>query len=130
MRSRFFCLCTLVGACLLLLAAPTMAGTELRTGLVLSGGGARGAAHVGVLRELEAAHVRIDAIAGTSMGAVVGGLYASGMSTDDIERMVGGAGPVQSGTGPAQPPRTAVAHPRLPAKIPGRAGVWHPQWGG
>lgn len=59
----------------------------LRTGLVLSGGGARGAAHVGVLRELEAAHVRIDAIAGTSMGAVVGGLYASGVPLDDIETL-------------------------------------------
>ena len=62
-------------------------GKELRTGLVLSGGGARGAAHVGVLRELEAAHVRIDAIAGTSMGAVVGGLYASGVPLDDIETL-------------------------------------------
>lgn len=87
MRSRFSSLCTLVGACLLFLAAPTLAGTELRTGLVLSGGGARGAAHVGVLRELEAAHVRIDVIAGTSMGAVVGGLYASGVPLDDIEKL-------------------------------------------
>ena len=51
-----------------------------RVGLVLSGGGARGAAHVGVLKVLEQMHVPIDAIAGTSMGAVVGGLYASGLS--------------------------------------------------
>jgi NTE family protein len=50
-----------------------------RIGLVLSGGGARGAAHVGVLKALEEMRVPIDAIAGTSMGAVVGGLYASGM---------------------------------------------------
>jgi NTE family protein len=56
-----------------------------RIGLVLSGGGARGAAHVGVLKALEAARVPIDAIAGTSMGAVVGGLYASGMSAADME---------------------------------------------
>ena len=87
MTSRFSFLCSLVGACLLVLAAPTTAATDLRTGLVLSGGGARGAAHVGVLRELEAAHVRIDAIAGTSMGAVVGGLYASGVPLDDIEKL-------------------------------------------
>ncbi|MEJ2256141.1 MAG: patatin-like phospholipase family protein, partial [Woeseiaceae bacterium] len=49
-----------------------------RVGLVLGGGGARGAAHIGVLRELERLRVPIDAIAGTSMGAIVGGLYASG----------------------------------------------------
>jgi NTE family protein len=57
-----------------------------RIGLVLSGGGARGLAHIGVLKVLEREHVPIDAIAGTSMGAIVGGLYASGMKADDIER--------------------------------------------
>jgi NTE family protein len=57
-----------------------------RVGLVLSGGGARGAAHVGVLKVLEELRIPIDAIAGTSMGAVVGGLYASGMSAAQIER--------------------------------------------
>jgi NTE family protein len=59
-----------------------------RIGLVLSGGGARGLAHVGVLKVLEEQHIRIDAVAGTSMGAIVGGLYASGMSADEIEREV------------------------------------------
>lgn len=59
-----------------------------RIGLVLSGGGARGLAHVGVLKVLERYHVPVDAIAGTSMGAVVGGLYASGMSADEIEALV------------------------------------------
>ena len=49
-----------------------------RIGLVLSGGGARGLAHVGVLQALEELRIPVDAIAGTSMGAVVGGLYASG----------------------------------------------------
>lgn len=63
-------------------------GARPRIGLVLSGGGARGAAHVGVLKVLEQAHVPIDAIAGTSMGAVVGGLYASGMSAAEIEAMM------------------------------------------
>src|SRR2546428_1715132 len=57
-----------------------------RIGLVLSGGGARGLAHVGVLKVLEREHVPIDVIAGTSMGAIIGGLYASGMSADDLER--------------------------------------------
>ncbi|MGH8297165.1 MAG: patatin-like phospholipase family protein, partial [Steroidobacteraceae bacterium] len=79
---------------LLWLAFPIMAAAgaraaaaaphRLRIGLVLSGGGARGIAHVGVLQVLEKLHVPIDAIAGTSMGAVVGGLYASGLSPDQI----------------------------------------------
>jgi len=56
-----------------------------RVGLVLSGGGARGATHIGVLKMLEQLHVPIDVIAGTSMGAVVGGLYASGLSGEQIE---------------------------------------------
>jgi len=55
---------------------------------VLSGGGARGAAHVGVLKVLEEMRVPVDAIAGTSMGAVVGGLYASGLSARDIESIM------------------------------------------
>ena len=59
-----------------------------RIGLVLSGGGARGAAHVGVLKVLEQMHIPIDAIAGTSMGAVVGGLYASGLSAAEIEHVL------------------------------------------
>lgn len=57
-----------------------------RVGLVLSGGGARGAAHVGVLKVLEELRVPVDAIVGTSMGAVVGGLYASGFSAAELER--------------------------------------------
>lgn len=59
-----------------------------RVGLVLSGGGARGAAHIGVLKVLEELRVPIDAIAGTSMGAVVGGLYASGLSAREIESVM------------------------------------------
>lgn len=57
-----------------------------RIGLVLSGGGARGAAHIGVIRVLEELRIPIDCIAGTSMGAIVGGLYASGMSVDELEK--------------------------------------------
>ncbi len=61
---------------------------RVRIGLVLSGGGARGMAHVGVLKVLDDLHVHVDAIAGTSMGAVVGGLYASGMSARKIEELL------------------------------------------
>jgi NTE family protein len=79
-----------VPVCLLLLAQAAYAAESERprVGLVLSGGGARGAAHVGVLKVLDEMHVPVDAIAGTSMGAVVGGLYASGMSGADIEKLI------------------------------------------
>src|SRR6267142_6037860 len=65
---------------------PSLDATRPRVGLVLSGGGARGLAHIGVLKVLEELRVPVDVIAGTSMGAVVGGLYASGMSPDEIAR--------------------------------------------
>jgi NTE family protein len=57
-----------------------------RIGLVLSGGGARGAAHIGVIKVLEDMNIPIDCIAGTSMGAIVGGLYAAGLSVDELEK--------------------------------------------
>jgi NTE family protein len=59
-----------------------------KIGLVLSGGGARGAAHIGVLRILEEQHVPIDYVAGTSMGAVIGGLYAAGLSVEALEQVL------------------------------------------
>ena len=55
-----------------------------KVGLVLSGGGAKGAAHIGVIKYLEEAGIPIDYIAGTSMGSIVGGLYALGYSSDEI----------------------------------------------
>lgn len=63
-------------------------GDRLRVGLALGGGGARGAAHIGVLQELQRLRIPIDAIAGTSMGAIVGGLYASGKSPDELQHLV------------------------------------------
>ena len=60
-----------------------------RVGLVLGGGGARGGAHIGVLKELERMRIPVDAIAGTSMGAIVGGLYATGMSASELESLIG-----------------------------------------
>jgi len=61
-----------------------------RIGLALSGGGARGLAHIGVLKVLEEHRIPVDFIAGTSMGAIVGGLYASGLSADELETSLGG----------------------------------------
>jgi NTE family protein len=59
-------------------------------GLVLEGGGALGLAHIGVLRWLEENHIPVDRLAGTSMGALLGGLYASGKSVDEIQTMAMG----------------------------------------
>jgi predicted acylesterase/phospholipase RssA len=56
--------------------------------LVLSGGGARGLAHVGVLRALERNHIPIDYIVGSSMGAIIGGLYASGYTSSQLTQMI------------------------------------------
>ena len=75
-------------------AAPATCGTRLpgdtrpRIGLALGGGGARGIAHISVLRTIEALRIPIDCVAGTSMGALVGGLYASGMPVDEMEKLV------------------------------------------
>lgn len=82
----------LVIAALLASPAPALAADEPaapkrpRIGLVLGGGGARGGAHVGVLKVLEELRIPVDYIAGTSMGSIVGGLYASGLSAQEIER--------------------------------------------
>lgn len=61
---------------------------NLRIGLSLAGGGAKGFSHVGVLKVLDSLGVKVDYIAGTSMGAIVGGLYASGYSGKEIEKIV------------------------------------------
>ncbi|MCE1162770.1 MAG: patatin-like phospholipase family protein [Thiomonas sp.] len=58
--------------------------------IVLSGGGARGLAHIGALEALQQLRVPIDCIAGTSMGAIIGGLYAEGVSVDVLRRQVSG----------------------------------------
>ena len=91
-----------VGACSVLAATlfslpmlsraedPPVATTRPRVGLVLAGGGAKGGAHVGVLKVLEELRVPVDCIAGTSMGALVGGGYASGLPAKELEKFVTG----------------------------------------
>jgi NTE family protein len=87
--------CALTLACVTAAAADadeiansvTRAGRP-RIGLVLSGGGARGFAHIGVLKVLEQLRVPVDCIAGTSMGAVVGGAYAAGIAPDEMEKRI------------------------------------------
>ena len=65
-------------------ARPT--ATRPRIGLVLGGGGAKGAAHIGVIKVLEEMRIPIDCIAGTSMGSIVGAAYATGLSAADLEK--------------------------------------------
>src|SRR3984885_3104665 len=79
--------CALGAGCLWSAASWAAADPAVRPRicLVLSGGGARGMAHIGVLKILDELKVPIDCIAGSSMGAIVGGLYASGMTVDQIE---------------------------------------------
>lgn len=67
--------------------AATPAAARPRIALVLSGGGARGFAHIGVLKVLHELHVPVDMVVGTSMGGVIGGAYAAGASVEELERM-------------------------------------------
>lgn len=69
-------------------AAPSPPATPC-IGLVLGGGGARGAAHIGVIEVLEREHIPICRIAGTSMGAIVGGMYAAGYSPSEMREVIG-----------------------------------------
>ena len=73
-------------AWIVIAAVPSHAESP-RIGLVLGGGGAAGVAHVGVIRELERLGIRPDVVTGTSMGAIIGGLYAAGYTPDDLERV-------------------------------------------
>src|SRR5437879_5820145 len=69
-------------------AVAASASHRPRIGLVLEGGGALGLAHVGVIKWLEENRIPVDVVAGTSMGALVGGIYASGESPDQIESLI------------------------------------------
>src|SRR5215475_6012426 len=75
-----------------------------RIGLALSGGGARGAAHVGVLKVLEELRVPVHCITGTSMGSIVGGAYAAGVAPSEMAKILGNTDWTKVFTD--QPPRT------------------------
>ncbi len=84
--------CSVVATSSAAQTAPTAQPASIgrpRIGLVLSGGGARGLSHIGVLKVLEQMHVPVDFIASTSMGSIVGGLYASGIDAGALEKEVG-----------------------------------------
>ncbi|HCO83658.1 MAG TPA: patatin, partial [Arenibacter sp.] len=70
---------------LLILSQERLENKDVKVGLVLSGGGAKGLAHIGALKVIEEAGVKIDYVTGTSMGAIVGALYASGYSANQLD---------------------------------------------
>lgn len=85
--------------CMAMMTVPTTAEAQQpvvkpasrpRVALVFEGGGALGFAHIGVIEWIEAHHIPVDYVAGTSMGGLVGGLYASGLSPQEITKFVGG----------------------------------------
>lgn len=78
-RLLFFCLFLSVGV--------AVYGQKTKVGLCLSGGGAKGLAHIGLLKVIDSAGIKVDYITGTSMGAVLGGMYAIGYSGNDIEKI-------------------------------------------
>lgn len=88
-RGRLCCVVILSTALLSSVTGPSLAQpTRPRLGLALGGGSARGFAHIGVLRWLHEHRVPVDVIGGTSMGGLVAGMFATGMSTEDIEALV------------------------------------------
>ena len=62
---------------------------RLKVGVVLGGGGAKGAAHIGALKYMEELGIPIDYVAGTSMGSIIGGLYAMGYTPDELQTLIG-----------------------------------------
>ena len=85
----FYIRMILLAACLqFVVVSASTAAERLKVGLALGGGGARGISHIGVLRALEEHNIPIDCVVGTSMGSIVGGLYASGKTPDEIEQIV------------------------------------------
>jgi NTE family protein len=86
--TRYFVVAFLALTMVAPLAAREAVKEEPKLVLVLSGGGARGIAHIGVIRVLEELHIVPDLIVGTSMGSIIGGLYAAGWSPDEMEKIV------------------------------------------
>ena len=92
--SRYFLVCIVlvlygipVFAQTLIQVPPAAAGGRPRIGLVLSGGGAKGLAHIGIMKAIDSAGLKIDFVTGTSMGSILGALYAVGYSADSIEKI-------------------------------------------
>ena len=84
---HFFAIIAIMLLTFTVTAQDTVAPRRPKVGVVLSGGGAKGFAHIGALRVIEEAGIPIDYIAGTSMGSIIGGLYAVGYDPDMMEKL-------------------------------------------
>ena len=82
LRKNTFFTCLLI-----ILEFSTVAAQRPKVGLVLSGGGAKGISHIGILQAIDSAGLKIDYLTGTSMGSIIGGLYAIGYSGKEIEKI-------------------------------------------
>ena len=92
MRNRFLVLKSVILRCIFLFSLIivfTQKGSSQRPkiGLTLSGGGAKGLAHIGILKAIDSAGLKIDYVTGTSMGSIIGALYSIGYSGDSIEKI-------------------------------------------
>ena len=76
-----------LGFTFIIISFSLSAQTTTKVGLTLSGGGARGLAHIGLLKAIDSSGLKIDYITGTSMGSIIGSLYAIGYSADSIEKI-------------------------------------------
>src|ERR1700704_6801583 len=83
----FFANCLFLILAVPAFAQKTAGAGRPRIGLTLSGGGAKGLAHIGILKAIDSAGLKIDYVTGTSMGSIIGSLYAVGYSGDSIEKI-------------------------------------------
>ena len=77
-----------LGFIMVLLSVLWSTGKAQKVGLVMSGGGAKGAAHIGVIKALEENNIPIDYVAGTSIGAIIGSLYAMGYTPEEMLALI------------------------------------------
>jgi NTE family protein len=90
MHRAILCFLLLIPFCAPAQDLPKEPAHRLRIGVALEGGGALGLAHIGVLKWFEQHHIPVDYVAGTSMGGLVGGFYAAGMSPEDLQKLIEG----------------------------------------
>lgn len=88
MKSKIsICKIILISSCFAILTVNSIMAQRPRVGLVLSGGGAKGISHIGILQAIDSAGLKVDYLTGTSMGSIIGGLYAIGYSGKEIEKI-------------------------------------------
>ena len=90
MKKAHLLIVILLASCLLKAQNETIRPPRLKVGVVLGGGGAKGASHIGALKYIEEMGIPIDYVAGTSMGSIIGGFYAMGYSPDELTQLIGG----------------------------------------